>query len=78
VSGGSSAGAAGFCGPCACLGDFCFVVGGAFVRDCRELGLCKVGILGWSAGVECVGGRGILVTGLGRVGGESEGREEIG
>jgi hypothetical protein len=24
------------------------------VRDCRTLGLCNVGIVGWSAGDECV------------------------
>jgi hypothetical protein len=35
------------------------VVEGACVRDCRGLRLCKV----WSAGVECVGERGSLVTG---------------
>jgi hypothetical protein len=35
----------------------------ACVRDCRGLGLCKVGIVGWSVGNECVGGRGSLVTG---------------
>jgi hypothetical protein len=40
-------------------------------------GLCKVGIVGWSAGDECVGGRGSLMTGWGRMGreGESRGRE---
>jgi hypothetical protein len=34
------------------------------------LGLCKVGIVGWSAGSEYVGGRGSLV----KVGGEWEGK----
>jgi hypothetical protein len=38
------------------------VVEGACVRDCRGLGLCEVGIVGWSVGDECVGGRGSLVT----------------
>jgi hypothetical protein len=36
--------------------------------------LCKVGIVGWSIGDECVGGRGSLVIGWGRMRGESEGR----
>jgi hypothetical protein len=27
---------------------------GACVRDCRGLGLCKAGIIGWSVGDECV------------------------
>jgi hypothetical protein len=49
-------------------------VEGAGVRDCRGLGLCKVGILGWSAGDGCVGGRASLVIGLGRMGGEGKGR----
>jgi hypothetical protein len=30
---------------------------------CRGLGLCKVGIVGWSVGDECVGEKGNLVTG---------------
>jgi hypothetical protein len=33
---------------------------GACVRDCRLLELCKDGIVGWSRGGECVGGRGSL------------------
>jgi hypothetical protein len=37
-------------------------------------GLCKVGIVVWSVGDECAGGRGSLVTGWGRMGGEGEGR----
>jgi hypothetical protein len=36
---------------------------GVFVRDCRGLGLCKVGIVGCSVGDECEGRRGSLVTG---------------
>jgi hypothetical protein len=32
------------------------------------LGLCKVGTVGWSAGGECVGRRGSLVTGWRRMG----------
>jgi hypothetical protein len=41
--------------------------------------LCKglqeeVGIVGWSGVGECVGGRGSLVTGWGRMRGEGEGR----
>jgi hypothetical protein len=49
------------------------VVEGAYVRGCRGLGLCKVGIVVWSAGGECVSRRGSLVTGLGRMGGEGKG-----
>jgi hypothetical protein len=49
------------------------VVEGACVRDCRGLGFCKVGIVGWSAGHECVGGSDSLVTSWGRMGGEGEG-----
>jgi hypothetical protein len=52
---------------------FHFVVEGAYVRDCRGLGLCKVGIVGWSAGNEYVGASGSLMTGWGRMEGESEG-----
>jgi hypothetical protein len=39
------------------------VVEGACVRDCKELGLCKFGILGWSVRDECIGGRSSLVAG---------------
>jgi hypothetical protein len=56
---------------------WCFsvvVVEGACVKDCRRLWLCKIGIVGWSAGDECVRGWGSLVTGWGRMGGEGEGR----
>jgi hypothetical protein len=53
VSEGSSAGAPSFCGPCVCLG--IVVVESACVSDCRDLRLCKVGIVGWSVGDECVG-----------------------
>jgi hypothetical protein len=44
------------------------------IRDSRGLGLRKVGIVGWSAGDEWVEGRGRLVKGWGRMGGDSEGR----
>jgi hypothetical protein len=37
--------------------------------------LCKAGVVGWPAGDKCVGGRGSLVTGLGRIGEEGEGKE---
>jgi hypothetical protein len=30
-------------------------VEGAHVRDCKGLGLCTVGIVGWSVSDECVG-----------------------
>jgi hypothetical protein len=49
------------------------IVEGACVRDCKGLGLCKVGIVGWSVSDEFVGGRGSLVTGWRRMGGECEG-----
>jgi hypothetical protein len=50
------------------------VVEHAYVRDCRGLGLYKVGIAGLSADNECVGRKGSLVTGWGRMVRESEGR----
>jgi hypothetical protein len=50
------------------------VVKGACVRDCRHLGLYKVGIVGWSVSYECVGRSGSLVTGWERIGREVEGR----
>jgi hypothetical protein len=40
----------------------------------QDFGLCKLGIVGWSAGNECVGGKGSLVTGWGKIGGEARGR----
>jgi hypothetical protein len=67
VSGGSSLGTAGFCVPCVCG---CFpvvVVEDVYVRDCRGLGLCKVGTISLPVGDECIGGRGSLVTGRGTV-----------
>jgi hypothetical protein len=73
VSGGNNAGAAGFHGPCLCLGVFLlFVVEGVCVRDCKGLGLCKVSIVGRLAGDECEGGRGNLVTDGGRMRGKGE------
>jgi hypothetical protein len=39
------------------------VVEAAYVRDCRELGLCTVGTVGLSVGSECEGVRGSVVTG---------------
>jgi hypothetical protein len=53
---------------------FVVVVEGAHVRGCRGLGLCKVGIVGWSVGDEYIGGRVSLVTGWGRMGEEGKGR----
>jgi hypothetical protein len=41
----------------------------ACVRDCRGVGLCKVGIVDCPAGDECVGVRISLVTSWGRMGG---------
>jgi hypothetical protein len=49
------------------------VVKGTCIKDCRGLGLCIVGIVGWSAGDECVRGRGSLVTDWRKIGGESKG-----
>jgi hypothetical protein len=54
---------------CGCIS---VVVEGACVRDCRGLGLCQVGTVGWSVGGECAGGRGSVVTGWGRIEGEGE------
>jgi hypothetical protein len=42
------------------------------------LGLCKVGIVGWSVVDECIEGRSSLVTGWGRMVEEGEGREKGG
>jgi hypothetical protein len=49
------------------------------VKDCRGLGLCKVGIVGWSVGGEYEGGRGSLVTEWGRIEGKVKagGREWV-
>jgi hypothetical protein len=41
---------------------------GVCVRDCKSLGLCKVGIVVWSVGDECEGRKGSLVSGLGKNG----------
>jgi hypothetical protein len=46
---------------------------GVCVRDCRGLGLCKVGIVGCSVSDECEGGKGSLVTGWRRIAREGEG-----
>jgi hypothetical protein len=46
---------------------------GICVKDCRGLGLCKVGTVGCSVGDKCKGGRGSLVTSWGRMGEEGEG-----
>jgi hypothetical protein len=53
---------------------FCCCSGGCFVRDCRGLGLCTVGTVDWLAAGECVGGRGSVVTGWGRMKGRDEDR----
>jgi hypothetical protein len=55
------------------FGSISVVVEGACDRDFRALGLCKVGIVGWSVGDESIGGSSSLVTGWGRIGGEGEG-----
>jgi hypothetical protein len=64
------------CRDCGFLWSLCvfgcisIVVEGACVRNCRGMGLCKVGKVGWSEGDECVGGRGKWR----QVGGEWEGK----
>jgi hypothetical protein len=50
------------------------VVEGACVRDFRGLRVCAVGSVGWSAGGECAGARGNVVTGWGRMGEKTMGR----
>jgi hypothetical protein len=68
------------CSDCWFLWSFCVfgcisvVVEGAFVRNCRGMGLCKVGVVGWSVGDDYVGVTGTLVTGWRGVGREGEGR----
>jgi hypothetical protein len=62
-----------FFGPCVFGCISVVVVEGACGSDCSSLGLCKVGIVGWSAGNECVGGSGSLVTGWGRIRRSGEG-----
>jgi hypothetical protein len=42
--------------PLCVFGCISVVVAGVFVRDCRGLELCKIGTVGYLAGVECVGG----------------------
>jgi hypothetical protein len=49
------------------------VVEGICVRGCKALGLCKVGTVDWTVRDECIGRRGSLVMGWGRMGGECEG-----
>jgi hypothetical protein len=51
---------------------YCCSVGDC-VRDSRRLELCKVDIVGCSAGGECVEGSGSLVTGWGRIRRSGEG-----
>jgi hypothetical protein len=65
VSGESDVGAAVFVVIVCVWVNFCVVKEGVCVRVCRGLGLCKVGIVGWSVGDEHEGGRGSLVTGWG-------------
>jgi hypothetical protein len=51
----SNVGAAGFVALVCVWMHFCC---SACVRDCRGTGVCTVGIVGWLAGGECVGGWG--------------------
>jgi hypothetical protein len=53
---------------------FCCCGIGCLCQGLQELGLCKVGIVGWSAGGECIGGRGSLLTVWGRMEGEGKDR----
>jgi hypothetical protein len=78
VSGGGNIGASGVLWPLCVLGcTSVVVVWDVCVRDCRGLGLCKVGTVGWSEGKEYVGGSGSVVTGCGKIerGGEGIGRQ---
>jgi hypothetical protein len=54
----------------------CFCCTGECVRDCRGLGLSVVGTADYSAGDDCVGARGSVVTGW-RIGGGGENRERV-
>jgi hypothetical protein len=45
-------------------------VEGTYVRDCREYRGCMVGMIVYSVGGECVGGRGNVATGWAMIGGE--------
>jgi hypothetical protein len=54
------------------------VVQGVSVRDCRGLGLCTVGTVGQSTGGACVGEKGSVVTGQGRIGRRGEDRGKSG
>jgi hypothetical protein len=49
---------------------FCCCSVGCLCQGLQGLGLCKVQIIDWSAGCDCVGERSSLVTGWGRMGGE--------
>jgi hypothetical protein len=52
------------------------VVEDACVRDCRVLGVCTVGTIGYSVGDKCEGRRADMVTGWRkRGGGKDRGRE---
>jgi hypothetical protein len=62
VSGESSVGLLVFVTLVCVWAYFCYS-GGCLCQGLQGLGLSKVGILGWSAGDESVGGRGRLVTG---------------
>jgi hypothetical protein len=67
VHGGSNVGLLGFVAlVCVWVNFFCCSVG-CLGQGLQGLGLCKVGIVGWSAGCECIGGRSCVVTGLGRI-----------
>jgi hypothetical protein len=46
----------------------CCCSGGCFCQDCSGLGLCIVSTVGLSVGGKCVGRRGGVVTGCGRIG----------
>jgi hypothetical protein len=76
---GKQCGCCWFLWPLCVFGCISVVVECAFVSDCRVLGLCNVGIKGWSVGDECIGGRGSLVTGWGTMGGKGRtgGREWV-
>jgi hypothetical protein len=54
------------------------VVDGVCVRYCRGLGLCTVGTVGYSGDGKCVGGRGSVLIGWGKIAGRCEGKGKSG
>jgi hypothetical protein len=76
VGGLRGMGTAGFCGPCVCLGVFLLCSGGYLCQGLQGAGLYTVGTVGYSAGGECVGERGSVMTGWGRIKRRGEDRKK--